>query len=137
MERHNFKTKFNIKNLPISIGDRVIIEDEESNERINAKVIGGLMNKDTNKIDRIGLTLVEEDNEWDNIMIVPKDNVLWVISEDGEREWKRIDGGKFMKQETNNVRRVYVRTTRNSNRKDDNEDEDEIVITNVTHPQLK
>ena len=137
MERHNFKTKFDIENLPISIGDRVIIEDEESNERINAKVIGGLMNKDTNKIDRIGLTFVEEDNEWDNIMIVPKDNVLWVISEDGEQEWKRIDGGKFMKQETNNVRRVYVRTTRNSNRKEDNEDEDEIVITNVTHPQLK
>ena len=137
MDKHQFKTDFKIENLPISIGYQVMIEDNQKNSLMNVKVIGGLKNKLTNEIDRIGVTRNKEQNEWDNIMIIPKDNIMMVISEDGKQEWKRIDGGKFIKQETKNARRYHVRTTRNSNRNNTIEDEGDIELYEVRHPSLK
>lgn len=39
-----------------------------------------------------------------------------------------------MKQETNNVRRFYLRTTRNSNQNIGDDDGDDVVLVNITQP---
>ena len=74
-----------------------MVENELGVGLINARVVGGLENHMTRKIDRIAVTRNEEDDDWDRIIIVSEKNVYKVISDDGEREWKRVERGFFMK----------------------------------------
>ena len=101
---------------------------------MNVRVVGGLENDVTRKVDRIALTRNEEEDDWDNIIIVSEENIRKVISDDGERVWKRVERGLFMKQETNNVRRFHVRTTRNSNRNNGDDGGDDVVLLDITQP---
>ena len=135
MSNRQFKTQFKMGNLRIKIGYQVIIENELGVGLMNARVVGGLENHMTRKIERIAVTRNEEDDDWDKIIIVLEENVCKVISEDGEREWKRVERGLFMKQETKNVRRFHVRTTRNSNRNNGDDDGNDVVLVDITQPE--
>ena len=134
MSNRHFKTQFKLGNLRIKTGYKVIVENELGAGLINVTVVGGVENQITRKVDRIAVTRNQEDNDWDKIVIVLEENVHKVISDDGKREWKRIERGLFMKQETNNVRRFHVRTTRNSNRNNTDNDVDDVVLVDIKQP---
>ena len=51
---------------------------------MNVRVVGGLENDATRKVDRIAVTRNEEEDDWDKIIIVLEENVRKVISDDGE-----------------------------------------------------
>ena len=100
MGRHHFKTVFNIQNIPISIGYSVYIDHDNGDNYTKAKVVGGLMNKNENEIDRIGVMQYKEngdDIEWETIIIASIDKVLWIFADDKERrQWRRIDSDHFI-----------------------------------------
>ena len=113
MSNRHFKTQFKLGNLQIKTGYKVIVKNELGAGLINARVVGGVENQMTRKVDRIAVTRNQEDNDWDKIVIVLGETIHKVISDDRKREWKRVERGLFMKQETNNVRCFHVRTTQN------------------------
>ena len=134
MSNRHFKTQFKLGNLRIKTGYEVIVKNELGAGLINARVVGGVENQMTRKVDRIAVTRNQEDNDWDKIVIVLGETIHKVISDDRKREWKRVERGLFMKQETNNVRRFYVRTTRNSNRNNTDNDVDDVVLVDIKQP---
>ena len=134
MSNRHFKTQFKLSNLRIKIGYQVIVENELGAGLMNVRVVGGLENDATRKVDRIAVTRNEEEDDWDKIIIVSEENIRKVISDDGERVWKRVERGLFMKQETNNVRHFYVRTIRNSNWNNGDDGGDDVVLLDITQP---
>ena len=134
MSNRHFKTQFKLGNLQIKTGYEVIVKNELGAGLINAIVVGGVENQMTRKVDRIAVTRNQEDNDWDKIVIVLGETIHKVISDDGKREWKRVERGLFMKQETKNVRRFHVRTTRNSNQNNTDNDVDDVVLVDIKQP---
>ena len=134
MSNRHFKTQFKLSNLRIKIGYQVIVENELGAGLMNVRVVGGLENDATRKVDCIAVIRNEEEDDWDKIIIVSEENIRKVISDDGERVWKRVERGLFMKQETNNVRCFHVRTTRNSNRNNGDDGGDDVVLLDITQP---
>ena len=100
MVQHHFKTVFNIQNIPISIGYSVYIDHDNGDKYTKAKVVGGLMNKNENEIDRIGVMQYKEngdDIEWETIIIASIDKVSWIFADNKERQqWRRIDSDHFI-----------------------------------------
>ena len=88
----------------------------------------------TRKVDRIAVTRNQEDDDWDNIVIVLGETIHKVISDDGKRKWKQVENGLFMKQETKNVRHFHVRTTRNSNRNNTDNNVNDVVLLDIKQP---
>ena len=70
MSNRHFKTQFKLGNLGIKTGYEVIVKNELSAGLINARVVGGVENQMTRKVDRIAVTRNQEDDDWDNIVIV-------------------------------------------------------------------
>lgn len=88
-------------------------------------------------MDCIAVTKTDKDDDQERIHIFLIEKILEVTNEDCSKHWKRIDKGKFIKQEDKNVRKPYIthakaQTTKNSNKDEDNED-NIIEIIDVTH----
>ena len=85
---YNFKTKFQLEGLLISIRYHVVITNQ-SEEQIKWTVVRGFNNNINRKIDCIVVTKIDKDDDWERIHIFTIEKVIEVSNKDDLKHWKK------------------------------------------------